>query len=183
MPLALRVLLNSAIELCSEYHIKRTRFVIRMTKRRDTLIGVETESFRQGLHSLNFYLCAISLWQCMSLVSAMSTQCHGGGERLTTQAAVCTWAKVMARLTTFVLGQSPTLFLERTVLIIVDYKVAIEAPERELQTGTRCILGNESVWHIIAVAQRFHPLRIAAQIRLHPEWNARNGCRIHAKGG
>ena len=52
---------------------------------------------------------------------------------------------LVARLATLMLGQSPTLLMERLVFVSIDDKTAIEAPEWKQQTGPRSVFRNESV--------------------------------------
>ena len=65
---------------------------------------------------------------------------------------------LVARFATLMLGQSPTLLMERTVLVGIDDKAAIKAPEGEQQAGPRGVFRNESVWELFYIERRLIPL-------------------------
>jgi hypothetical protein len=82
---------------------------------------------------------------------------------------------LVARLATLMLGQSPTLLMERTVLIGVDDKAAIKAPERKQQAGPRGVFRNESVCErrILHKERRLIPLGIVSEVGLPIQWKVR----------
>jgi hypothetical protein len=108
-------------------------------------IGVETKPFREGLHGLHFHLSAETLRQWVNRLSTMDTQCLRGRERFTTEATICDWIMLVARLATLMLRQSPTLFMERLVFVGTDDKATIEAPEWKQQTRPGSVFRNVSV--------------------------------------